>query len=218
MGEQLGQGMLGSGHEPAGDRRLGEARRRALDVCADWFQPVIRIGAKGMNDIPLKAVNVMPADEQPRRLNPTIPVEDDPPKDGADNSRRYPVRLEQTKEFATLPDDDPFKVEVNKLGHFKPVPKDSAARAIWQSQNLEGRLVAEFVAPDAGDLFFYVNDAVQIFPRLLPESWVPSWLDAIQGPRDLFYRNNSGTAKIKVQRLPAPPMPLDKPESPLARN
>lgn len=83
---------------------------------------------------------------------------------------------------------------------------------------MTGRLVAEFVAPDSGELFFYVNDAVQIFPRLLPESWVPSRLDAIRGPRDLFYRNNSGTAKIKVQRLPAAPMPPDMPASPLARN
>ncbi|MET4766299.1 hypothetical protein [Bradyrhizobium ottawaense] len=83
---------------------------------------------------------------------------------------------------------------------------------------MTGRVVAEFVAPESGELFFYVNDAVQIFPRLLPESLVPSWLDAIQGPHDLFYRNNSGTAKIKVQRLPAPPMPPDKPALPLASN
>jgi hypothetical protein len=121
------------------------------------------------------------------------------------------VRLDDTTEF---------KSKLDGLGKFDPIPPAMLAEAgqVWTKQLLTGRLVAEFVATESGELFFYVNDAVQIFPRLLPESWVPSWLDAIQGPRDLFYRNNSGTAKIKVQRLPAPPMPLDKPESPLARN
>ena len=39
LGQQLGQGMLGAGHEPARHRRLGGPRRRALDLCADRFQP-----------------------------------------------------------------------------------------------------------------------------------------------------------------------------------
>jgi uncharacterized protein (DUF2235 family) len=177
---------------------------------ADWFQPVVRIGAKGMSDIPLKAVNVMPAEELPRRLHPTIPPEDDPPTDEAGNSRRYPVRLEETKEFAALPASDPFKIAVNELGHYKPMPKDPTARAIWQSQNLEGRLVAEFVAPDAGDLFFYVNDAVQIYPTLIPSRLRPAWLDPLQGPYEQFYKNNGGTARIIVQRLPGPSMPPEK--------
>jgi hypothetical protein len=90
------------------------------------------------------------------------------------------------------------------------------AQQVWKKQALAGRIVAEFVAPDSGELYFYVNDAVQIFPRLLPEAMIPSWLDIIQGPPDLYYRNNSGTATIKIQRLPAPPMPADKPTPPLA--
>ena len=37
-GQQLGQGMLGSGHEPAENRRLGGARRGLLNADPDWFQ------------------------------------------------------------------------------------------------------------------------------------------------------------------------------------
>jgi len=174
---------------------------------AAWFQPVVRVGTKGMSDMPLKAVNVMLADELPRRMNPAIPAEDDADK----NKGRYPTQLDKTNEFAALPDDNPLKLAVGKLGPFEPVPKDPTARAIWDGQELSGRLVAEFVAPDAGDLFFYVNDAVQIYPTLLPAWLRPAKLDVIQGPYEQFYKNNAGTARIVVQRLPSPPVPPDKP-------
>jgi hypothetical protein len=174
---------------------------------AAWFQPVVHIGAKGMSDIPLEAVNVMPADELPRRMNPTIPAEDDANK----KVGRYPTRLDQPKEYEALPSDNPLKLALSKLGPFDPVPKDPTARAIWEGQKLSGRLVAEFVAPDAGDLFFYVNDAVQIYPALLPAWLRPAKLDVVQGPYEQFYKNNAGTARIVVQRLPSPPMPSDKP-------
>ncbi|MGY3076979.1 hypothetical protein ACVWZZ_003350 [Bradyrhizobium sp. LM6.10] len=91
------------------------------------------------------------------------------------------------------------------------MPNDPTARAIWDEQKLSGRLVAEFVAPDAGDLFFYVNDAVQIYPTLLPAALRPAKLDVVLGPYEQFYKNNAGTARIVVQRLPSPPMPQDKP-------
>ncbi|MGY3653085.1 hypothetical protein ACVWW2_008376 [Bradyrhizobium sp. LM4.3] len=100
---------------------------------------------------------------------------------------------------------------MRKLGPFEPVPNDPTARAIWDEQKLSGRLVAEFVAPDAGDLFFYVNDAVQIYPTLLPAALRPAKLDVVLGPYEQFYKNNAGTARIVVQRLPSPPMPQDKP-------
>lgn len=160
-----------------------------------------------MSDIPLQAVNVMPAEELPRRMNPTIPAEDDADK----RKGRYPTQLDKTKEFEALPDNNPLKLAVSKLGPFDPVPKDPTARTIWEDQKLSGRLVAEFVAPDAGDLFFYVNDAVQIYPALLPAALRPAMLDAVQGPYEQFYKNNAGTARIIVQRLPSLPMPTDKP-------
>ncbi|MET4273933.1 MULTISPECIES: hypothetical protein [unclassified Bradyrhizobium] len=90
------------------------------------------------------------------------------------------------------------------------------AGQVWEKEGLTDRVVAEFVAPDSGELFFYVNDAVQILPQLMPEWMVPSWLQIIQGPPDLYYHNNTGTAKITVQRLPAPPLPSAKTASPLA--
>jgi hypothetical protein len=162
-----------------------------------------------MSDIPLEAVNVIPAEELPRRMHPTIPPEED--TDKTVGVGRYPTRLDETKEFEALPNDNPLKVAMGKLGDFDPVPKDPTARAIWESQNLPGRLVAEFVAPDAGDLFFYVNDAVQMYPTLLPAWLRPAKLDVILGPYEQFYKNNAGTARIVVQRLPSPPMPPEKP-------
>ncbi|MGT2439078.1 DUF2235 domain-containing protein [Bradyrhizobium betae] len=176
---------------------------------AAWFQPVVRVGAKGMSDIPLQAVDVMPAEELPRRMHPTIPPEED--TDKTVGVGRYPTRLDETSEYAALPADHPLKLALSKLGTFDPLPNDSTARAIWEGQKLSGRLVAEFVAPDAGDLFFYVNDAVQIYPALLPAALRPAKLDLIQGPYEQFYKNNAGTARIVVQRLPSPPMPSDKP-------
>jgi hypothetical protein len=52
-------------------------------------------------------------------------------------------------------------------------------------------MVADFVAAESGEVFLYVNDAV--IP-LLP-------------PFTLFYDNNSGTAKVTLQRMPLPPPP-----------
>ncbi|MDA9438354.1 hypothetical protein XH98_04275 [Bradyrhizobium sp. CCBAU 51745] len=171
---------------------------------ANWFQPVVRIGTKGVIELPLQAINVIPADALPRRTKPTLPAEDD--VEGRD---QYPVSLD---------DIDRFKDELKTLGNFEPIPQDMLADAgqVWRNEGLTDRIVAEFIAPDSGELFFYVNDAVQVFPQLLPASMVPPWLMAIQGPPDLFYRNNTGTAKISVQRLPAPALPAAKTTSPLA--
>ncbi|EJN08567.1 hypothetical protein PMI42_07176 [Bradyrhizobium sp. YR681] len=173
---------------------------------ADWFQPVVRVGSKGVNDIPLTAVNVTPADELPRRKNPTLPAEDDLTKD---SDHRYPVRVEQDPRVV-----DPLKQRLIDFGGFQPIPVDDlpAAQDVWKKQNLTGRLVAEFVAPDSGELFFYVNDAVQIFPTVLPCCITPWWLAPFQGRTEKFYDNNSGTARIRVQRLPvpgAPPKPVE---------
>jgi hypothetical protein len=167
---------------------------------AAWFQPVVRVGTKGMNDIPLEAVNVMPADEQPRRMNPTLPEEDDIDR----TKHRYPIRVEEA-----LEDGDPLKATLKRLGDFQPIAAIDlpAAGKVWGTQNLTGRVVAEFVAPDSGELFFYVNDAVQIFPTVLPCCWTPRLLAPFQGWYGKFYDNNSGTARIKVQRLAAPPKP-----------
>ena len=166
---------------------------------ADWFQPIVRIGARGSNNLPLMAVNNDPADELPRRVNATVPAYED------DTGDKYPIRVEDSAEFEQ-PDSELRRVW-RPFGDFEPIPPEAlpAARALWRRQGLSDLLVAEFVAPESGELFFYVNDAVQLFPRIVPLRFAPRWLVPLQGPRAQFYANNSGTATIRVQRLPAPP-------------
>ncbi|MDN4986913.1 DUF2235 domain-containing protein [Bradyrhizobium arachidis] len=168
---------------------------------ADWFQPVVRIGARGSYDLPLQAINGVPASELPRRVNATVPAYDDDSKDN------YPIHVEDSAEFKQ-PGSELSRVW-KPFGDFEPIPDAAlpAARALWRKQGLSELLVAEFEAPEAGELFFYVNDAVQIFPRLMTTRHAPRWLVPVQGRRVQFYKNNSGTATIRVQRLPAPPPP-----------
>ncbi|MCK1477246.1 DUF2235 domain-containing protein [Bradyrhizobium sp. 197] len=171
---------------------------------ADWFQPVVRVGEKGLNDQPLLAVNAMSADELPRRIDPTLPEENarDEPKN------RYPVRIENTEESGTVDATKltKLKADIATIGTFDALPPDETARKLWDTQKLADRMVAEFIAPDSGELFFYVNDAVQIYPGFL--RWLVPAKDADYfGPDEQYYKNNSGTARITVQRLPAPSTP-----------
>jgi uncharacterized protein (DUF2235 family) len=50
------------------------------------------------------------------------------------------------------------------------------------------KLVAEFTPRNSGELFFFVNDAVLLWPQL----------------GDFFYRNNSGTARVVISPVLAP--------------
>jgi len=146
----------------------------------------VRIGAKGNTELPLEAINVMPADELPRQLNPIDP----------EDTKTRPVRLEQTDEFK-----DPMS-ELRRnwqpFGNFEPIPAAAlpAAGNVWRKQGLAERMVADFVAAESGELFLYVNDAVQLFPFF--------------GPFERYYRNNSGTAQVQLQRMPLPPAPPGK--------
>ena len=169
---------------------------------ADWFQPVVRVGEKGLNDQSLQAVNVMAADELPRRTDPTIP----PEKDLDKTKHRYPVHVEDAEEFGTADERNAFAKEMKELSGLAPIQDGSfkAAGKAWKAQNLADRMVAEFIAPDSGELFFYVNDAVQIYPSFI--GWLlPSKVAAYFGLDDQYYKNNKGTARITVQRMPAPP-------------
>jgi len=80
-----------------------------------------------------------------------------------------------------------------KFGNFEPIQKDALprAQAVWQQQGLSSLMVAEFTAAASGELFLYVNDAIQLAPFF--------------GNFDLFYQNNSGGAEVTVQRLPLQP-------------
>lgn len=174
---------------------------------ADWFQPIVRIGTKGMNDLPLQAVNVIPGDELPRRMNPTTPVEEDTRRS------KYPVKLEDMAGLPDPADTEKLKIlqgEVAKMGTFDALPQSETARKAWDMQRLTSGIVADFVAPDSGEVFFYVNDAVQIFPHILGRI-LPSRIAAYFGPDDQYYKNNGGTARITMQRLPAPDKPASSP-------
>jgi uncharacterized protein (DUF2235 family) len=144
---------------------------------ADWFQPVARVGAQGDAEFPLDEVNVRPADDLSRRRNPI-----DPDKDATSS-----IGVEKSAEL--------HEESWPRFGNFEPIPPAvlPAAREVWRQQGLADAMVADFVAPESGELFLYVNDAIQPLPLL--------------APFDLFYRNNSGTAQVTLQRAPPPPKP-----------
>jgi hypothetical protein len=52
-------------------------------------------------------------------------------------------------------------------------------------------MVADLTAAASGELFLHVNDGIQMVPFL--------------GPFDRYYKNNSGSALVTVQRMPLPP-------------
>jgi hypothetical protein len=148
---------------------------------ADWFQPVLRIGKEGNTELPLEEINVMPADDLPRPLNPT---------DRRDKTKK-PVRVEETADYADTSSELRRNWPGEKFGDFDPIPSAAlpAARDVWRKQGLADRMVADFVAAESGEVFLYVNDAVVPFLPLFT----------------LFYRNNSGTAQVSIQLMPVPP-------------
>jgi uncharacterized protein (DUF2235 family) len=108
-----------------------------------------------------------------------------------------------------LPDAEPVRAQVSddQLGSFEPISKLKdekvleAANRTWDEHQpaRRKRFVAEFTADNDGDLFLYVNDAVNVF-------WV-------YGGYALFYGNNSGTAKVWLQQKPLPDPPPEPPKS-----
>jgi hypothetical protein len=149
-------------------------------ISADWFQPVARIGANADAELPLRSIDGTLADKLPRQRDPT--------KDSTDLKKedKYPVHVEHSKPPREWP----------AFGKFEPIPKEAlgAAQEVWRQQNLSSQMVADFTATASGELFLYVNDAIQLVPFV--------------GPFDLFYQNNSGSADVTVQRIPLqPPKP-----------
>jgi len=104
------------------------------------------------------------------------------------------------------PDTEPERVKVanGQLGTFEPITnlKDErqlkSASVSWNVHQPQWRerFVAEFTADNDGDLFLYINDAVNIFQ--------------LGGGYDRFYRNNSGTALVWLQQTPLPPKPPEQ--------
>jgi hypothetical protein len=70
LGEQLGQGMLGRGHEPARHRRLRRARAGLLDPAADRLQPGGVVARRQLGQHPLQGQLVQqlgPGERRPGR-------------------------------------------------------------------------------------------------------------------------------------------------------
>jgi hypothetical protein len=59
-----------------------------------------------------------------------------------------------------------------------------------KSVGIRPSLISDITADASGELFIYVNDAILLWP----------W------HTDIFYCNNSGTAKVTITRLIAPQM------------
>jgi hypothetical protein len=148
-------------------------------IQAAWFQPVARIGENADAEALLQPIDGMLADKLPRPRDPANSNNTNSKKE--DNE--YPVHVEDS-----IP-----KRNWQKFGYFEPIPEADilAAREVWRQQNLSSLMVADFTAAASGELFLYVNDAIQFVPFL--------------GPFDLYYHNNSGSAQVTVQRIPLPP-------------
>lgn len=168
----------------------GSVLRRWLS--AAWLHPIARIGATGDVEWPLVPIDrSAPLSAQGRRCT------------------RLPIRLETTTEhkaYCATHEATPACAP-SGLGWGDPLPADergAAVKAWTQGAFAYGRtaclsafprkiFVSEFVARETGEFFLFVNDAVH------------AW-----SPRDQWtYRNNSGTATVKLERAPifapAPP-------------
>ena len=155
---------------------LGLVTRRSYR--ADWFQPIARVGKWGTSEWPLVSTNQRPADELPRKVPPALTQE--LPSRFAYEPTAEMVEKNSNKDCRLIPTD---KIDASRM---------EDAKKAWDTQNLAREFVTDFVAPESGELFLYVNDAVQIVPFL--------------GPYSCYYDNNRGTAEVTLQRLPLPPV------------
>ena len=83
--------------------------------------------------------------------------------------------------------NEEYVLEPNAAYHqrqYKTAPEGSPAEPTPPERRV---LVAHLTAKSSGELFLFVNDAI-VTPPL---------------QRDYFYRNNHGTAAVKVERVPA---------------
>jgi hypothetical protein len=144
LGEQLGEGVLGRGHEPAGDRRPGGARRGVLDLAADRFQPVLVAAGRQLGQHPLQGELVQQLGRGERcpgrqgQLAGAVgaahpwPVDPDPAAAEGDPARlgavadRGPVGL-----MAALGADQPVDISLQQaVQHAQPGPHRQGEQAL----------------------------------------------------------------------------------------
>nr|WP_256031909.1 DUF2235 domain-containing protein [Methylocystis suflitae] len=166
--------------------RAGVALRRWPS--AAWFQPIARIGERGDVEWPLIPLDgggaLSPYGEKCSSL----------PSDYAESAARASF-------CATHKDLQSCVGGDLSLGVGDPLPPEEldAAKKAWTQDSFVygGRsctttfprktFVSEFIASDTGEFFLFVNDAVHV---------------SLDGRKQVFYDNNTGTAKVTIERLP----------------
>lgn len=168
--------MTGVNGFDLGSLRLAAPIRRWIRGA--WYQPVARIGENADAELLLQEIDGAKADDLPRLRDLTKAKDVDSPPD------TYPVYVK-----SSLPKPSLATASCPN----QPIPPTdlAAAREAWRQQNLPSHMVADFTADASGELFLYVNDAIQLMPFL--------------GSFTCYYDNNSGSADITVQRMPLPP-------------
>jgi T6SS, Phospholipase effector Tle1-like, catalytic domain len=137
---------------------------------ADWFQPVARIGTDGDTQWPLvSAVGESALPEGSDRAGATF----------ESHVRRDPVFRSK------------FPDATQRASGAKLSPEElSVASQIRAAHEFSNTFVSEFIAPEDGELFLYVNDAVVA---------APFW-----GVIKRFYENNTGRAKVSIRKWSNP--------------
>lgn len=163
---------------------------------AGWFQPIARIDDGGDVEWPLTAI------DQSSSL----------PAQGVRCSR-LPIRYDETPEFCKASNTEEClarkKELLKQIGWYGPIPETEYENAASAWRNSKGkwkargkdtscespyprdRFVSDFVARKSGELFIFVNDALP----LLGQDY------------DTYYKNNLGSAKVTLQRVPVGPVP-----------
>ena len=144
---------------------------------ADWFQPIARVGTRGDAEWPLVDVDGSEALELGQDVN----------------GRGISTHFYEAKEYAPRLADlhrGEAKADPSRLGLCDKLPADelAAAEKIRDSLDLRKTYISQFAAPETGELFLYVNDAIGA---------IPFWPTIT-----CFYENNRGSAKVTLQRIP----------------
>ncbi len=143
---------------------------------ADWFQPIARVGVSGDVEWPLVAVDGSEALELGQDVN----------------GQKIPIRFYEAEEYAPRLSElreAKAKTDPGRLGWCEKLSDSDyiAAEKIRNGLNLRKTYVSQFSAPETGELFLYVNDAIAGVPF---------------GPTiTCFYKNNRGSAKVTIQGM-----------------
>jgi hypothetical protein len=168
---------------------------------AGWFQPIARIGAKGDIEWPLASNDgsgPILADREPCTRMAKSYLETEEFCSAHQQSLPCPEqRNKTTAEMGAsliwpsqpLPNSEreSAKTAWNNVDYKKawPSPRDLKPQDCYSSYPRK-TLVADFVAQKTGELFLFANDAIPLW-----------WLS-----NDTHYRNNSGSAKVTLMRVP----------------